>query len=59
MRVNRKEKTDKMLDFTKNLFLDAFASISGFIYGFLVIGVVIGIIGIIIYLFLTIKYLIV
>jgi hypothetical protein len=48
----------KILDFTKNLFLDVFASIRGFIYGFLVIGLAICIIGFVIYLFSTIKNLI-
>lgn len=39
----------KLVDMTKNLFLDAFASIRGFIYGFLVISLAIGIIGVIFY----------
>lgn len=46
---------EKILGFTKNLYLDVFASIRGFIYGFLVIGLIICVIGIIVYLFLTIK----
>lgn len=39
----------KIVDMTKNLFLDAFASIRGFIYGFLAISLAIGIIGIVFY----------
>ncbi|MEK3886326.1 hypothetical protein [Bacillus sp. FSL K6-3431] len=46
---------EKLFDFTKNLFIDVFASIRGFVYGFLVISIAIGVIGIIIYMFLTIK----
>lgn len=48
-------KMGKILDFTKNLFLDVFASIRGFIYGFLVIGLAIVVISLIIYLFLFIQ----
>lgn len=44
-----------VLDFLENLFLDAFASIRGFLYGFLVISTAITIIVGMIYLFLTIK----
>ena len=40
---------EKLVDLTKNLFLDAFASIRGFLYGFLVISLAIGIIGVVFY----------
>lgn len=52
------EIVEKILDYTKNLFLDALASVRGFIYGFLVISLVICIIGIVIFLFLSLKNLI-
>ncbi|CAM4002107.1 hypothetical protein [Lederbergia lenta] len=45
----------KVIDFTKNLFADVFVSIRGFMYGFLVVSLGIGVIGVILYLFLTIR----
>ncbi|MDX8367982.1 hypothetical protein [Cytobacillus sp. IB215665] len=48
----------KVLDFIKNMFLDVFASVSGFFYGFIVVSLGIVVITAIIYLFLFTKNLI-
>jgi len=49
---------ERIADFTKNLFLDAFASVRGFIYGFSIICLVIALIVLSIYLVATIINLI-
>ncbi|WP_175989185.1 hypothetical protein [Bacillus sp. Marseille-Q1617] len=42
-------------DFCKDLFLDVLAAIKGFLYGFIVIGLTIGMVGVLIYLFFYMK----
>ncbi|MGR3764058.1 hypothetical protein [Rossellomorea sp. NS-SX7] len=42
-------------DFCKELFFDVLAAIKGFLYGVIVVGLTIGMIGVMIYLFLYLK----
>jgi hypothetical protein len=42
-------------EFCRDLFLDVLAAIKGFLYGFIVFGLTIGMIGVMIYLFLYTK----